>query len=453
LAGTLQIRNDHGPLKVSGDNARYFTDNSGKAIWLTGSKYWLAIQDGGRTDPPAAFDWDTYLTTMSGKGHNLIPFYAWEHCNHTSDEQSWYIAPLPFVNNGSGSSPNFDLTSYDPVFFDRLRRRIIEARQLGMYVSINLFHGFSTRSGTFNTITNAWGGNPFKSGNNSNSIDGDPTASGDGYDVHTLNVSAITTIQDSLVEHYIDVLGDLDNIVWEVACETDGTYTRSDNDCDGWQDHIIDKIHTYEATKDKQHPVLYSVQWPGGDNSEIKSSAAEAYAPNANETGDGTSILMIDTDHIDWTSTDAKWPWQALCRGAGAFMIMDGGYSDADDQGGGATYAGAEPLRNNMGYALELVSLIDVLQTQPQDAGTSPCDTGYCLYPASSNSHDYLIFQGGNSDASLDLSSESGTFNIRKVNVADGAVDTEQTTTGGDVRTITQPSGWTSGWAALLTLS
>ena len=385
---------------------------------------------------------------MTGKGHNLIPFYIWEHARHYSEDRSanWYTAPLPFVNNGSGDSPNFDLTSYDSDYFDRLRARIIEAGQAGMYVTVNIFHGFSPRSGTFNTITNAWGGNPFKSGNNSNSINGDPTASGDGYDVDTLNISAITNIQDNLVEHYVDTLGDLTNIVWEVAVETDGAYSRAGHNCDEWQDHMIAKIHAYEdSALGYRHPVLYSVQWPGGDNAEIKASASEAYAPNAEETGDGTSVLLIDTDHISWTSTDEQWPWRALTRGSGGFFIMDGGYSTADDQGGGVSYGDAEAIRDNMGYAIALAALVDLLHTKPDDA--SLCSTTYALIPSSGSYHEFLCFQPSNGNFTLDLSSESGTFDVRKVNIADGSIDNAQTVTGGASRTITQPSGWTSGWA------
>lgn len=435
-------------LSVSEDNPRYFINQAGEPVFLAGSKYWLALQDGGESSPPSAFDWDTYLSTMVGKGHNCIPFYIWEgNAGWYSEDRSadWYISPYPWVNNGDGDDPNFDLTTYDSDYFDRLRTRIIEARNNGMYVTINIFHGFMVRSGTFNTITNAWAKNPFKSGNNSNSINGDPTATGDGYDVNTLNVAAITAIQDDLIEHYVDVLGDLDNILWEVCLESDGTYTRGGHDCDEWQDHMIAKIHAYEDSElGYRHPVIYSVQWPGGDNDEIIASAADGYSPNAEQDAAGTKPMLVDTDHISWTSFDAQWVWRALARGAGGFWIMDGGYSTADDQGGGVAYNDAEPIRNNMGYAAALAALVDLLHTQPD---TGLCSTTYALIPASSSYHEFLCFQPSDDSFTLDLSAESGTFDIRKVNCADGSVDNEQTTTGGDTRTITQPTGWTSGWA------
>ncbi|MGE3776134.1 MAG: hypothetical protein AB7F89_03030 [Pirellulaceae bacterium] len=36
-----------GPLRVHPDNPRYFTDGSGKAVYLTGSHVWNTLQDQG----------------------------------------------------------------------------------------------------------------------------------------------------------------------------------------------------------------------------------------------------------------------------------------------------------------------------------------------------------------------------------------------------------------------
>ena len=47
----------NGPLRVSPTNPRYFTDNSGKAIYLTGSHTWSNLQDNGGSSPPPAFDY------------------------------------------------------------------------------------------------------------------------------------------------------------------------------------------------------------------------------------------------------------------------------------------------------------------------------------------------------------------------------------------------------------
>jgi hypothetical protein len=193
-------------------------------------------------------------------------------------------------------------------------------------------------------MSGQWLGNPFHASNNINGIDGDPTKQGNGLDTETLIIPAITAYQEAYIKHVIDALNDLDNIIWEVAQEPDGTYSRNGYDAFGWLNHMLEYIHTYEATKPKQHPVLYSVFFPGGNNDVLFASNAEMIAPNGNggfyrdcPPLDGTKVVLIDTDHILWTETNgADWAWRAFTRGAGGFAIMDGGYSDYDDQGGGA---------------------------------------------------------------------------------------------------------------------
>lgn len=57
----------NGPLKTSTTNGRYFTDNSGKAIYLTGSHTWNNFQDGGWgsiLSNNGTFDYAGYLTWM-----------------------------------------------------------------------------------------------------------------------------------------------------------------------------------------------------------------------------------------------------------------------------------------------------------------------------------------------------------------------------------------------------
>lgn len=61
-----------GPLRVCEDNPRYFTDGSGKAVYLVGSHTWDSLQDMSPSDPPQAFDWDAYLDFLQRYHHNFI---------------------------------------------------------------------------------------------------------------------------------------------------------------------------------------------------------------------------------------------------------------------------------------------------------------------------------------------------------------------------------------------
>src|SRR6266496_3400916 len=67
-----------GPLRVHPENPRYFTDGSGKAIYLTGAHTWNNLVDMGRNDPPEAFDFEAYLDFLEEHHHNFIRLWAWD---------------------------------------------------------------------------------------------------------------------------------------------------------------------------------------------------------------------------------------------------------------------------------------------------------------------------------------------------------------------------------------
>src|SRR5258706_334679 len=67
-----------GPLRVLKYNPRYFTDDSGRAIYLTGSHTWANLVDFGTTDPPAKFDFAAYLDWLVKLDHNFTRGWTWE---------------------------------------------------------------------------------------------------------------------------------------------------------------------------------------------------------------------------------------------------------------------------------------------------------------------------------------------------------------------------------------
>src|SRR5262245_48668707 len=67
-----------GPLRVSTANPRYFSDATGKAIYLTGSHTWANLQDIGFSNPPPTFDFGAYLNLLERHHHNFIRLWRWE---------------------------------------------------------------------------------------------------------------------------------------------------------------------------------------------------------------------------------------------------------------------------------------------------------------------------------------------------------------------------------------
>ncbi len=58
-----------GVLSVCPENPRYFTDSTGKAIYLAGSQTWATLQE-RRLEETPVFDYDAWLAFLRNYNHN-----------------------------------------------------------------------------------------------------------------------------------------------------------------------------------------------------------------------------------------------------------------------------------------------------------------------------------------------------------------------------------------------
>ena len=404
-----------GPLRVLTSNPRYFTDGSGKAIYLTGSHTWNNLQNIGTSDPPAAFDYNGYLDFMVSKNHNFMRMWAWEE---TKNPGSWFLTGWRSLNvfarttgygNALDGKPKFNLTQFNQLYFDTLRARVLAAQDKGIYVSIMLFDGWSIEDKGEATVGNSWTTHPFNINNNINGINGDPNGNGEGEETHTLSISAIVNIQKSYVKKVIDAVNDLDNVIYEIANESHGNSTS-------WQYAMIDSIKNYEAGKAKQHPVWMTFQWAdwsAGTNANLFNSPADCISPNYADgydsnppAGTGAKVIIVDTDHIgrpQSTTPIAVWIWKCFLRGLNP-ILMDW-YSYGTPYTTWYTVAEQEAMRNHMGYTLTYANKINLAAMTPQNSLSS---TGYCLANLASGSAEYLVLQPGSGGFTVNLSSTPG---------------------------------------------
>ncbi len=120
---------------------------------------------------------------------------------------------------------------------------------------------------------------PFHRANNVNGIDGDPNGDGEGTEVHTLNIPAVTAIQEAYVRKVIESVNDLDNVFMRSLMRAPRTIRRIR------PGSIISSTSSVktEEQKPKQHPVGMTVQWPNGSNQVLYDSPADWISPNPEE--------------------------------------------------------------------------------------------------------------------------------------------------------------------------
>ena len=122
-------------------------------------------------------DFTGYLNFLEQYEHDFVRLWVWEQAAWINESTAKItFDPLPYQRKGPGTAVDggrkFDLTRFNQAYFDRLRSRVIEAGERGIYVSVMLFQSFSNQRK--NTAGgNPWTGHPFNVSNNINGINGD----------------------------------------------------------------------------------------------------------------------------------------------------------------------------------------------------------------------------------------------------------------------------------------
>jgi CubicO group peptidase (beta-lactamase class C family) len=392
-----------GPLRVLKDNPRYFTDDSGRAVYLTGSHTWSNLVDIGPTDPPPRFDFTACLDWMQKLNHNFIRMWTWEpvtwNTKANKESKLHTSAPQPWARTGPGnaidSKPKFNLKEFNPAYFERLRSRVSQAGDRGIYVSVMLFEGWAMQFSA-----GAWENHPFHKQNNINGIDGDQNKDGKGLEFHTLANPEVTALQEAYVRKVIDTVNDFDNVLYEISNENHPPSTQ-------WQYHMIRYIKKYEKGKPKQHPVGMTFQYRGGKNETLFNSPADWISPN-NEGGyrdnppaaDGRKVILTDTDHLWGIGGNQAWVWKSFLRGYNP-IFMD----PYDGVVLGEKFDPKwEPIRVSMGYTLRYAERMNLAAMQPRNDLTS---TKYCL---ANPGAEYLVYKPASDENSITVKLKSGRY-------------------------------------------
>src|SRR5215831_4934851 len=399
-----------GPLSVGSSNPRFFVDSNSKAVYLTGVHLNNDLVD--RSDK-TVLDFTSYLNFLEQYEHNFVRLWAWEQAAWTNESTAKItFDPLPYQRKGPGTALDggrkFDLSRFNQTYFDRLRSRVVEAGQHGIYVSVMLFQGFSSQRKNLGG-GNPWTGHPFNVSNNINGINGDPSGNDNGEEVHSLVVPAITSLQEAYVRKVVDTLNDLDNVLYEISGDAPASSRE-------WQYHMINYLKNYQATKPKRHLVGMSYLYLGNTNDLFVSPADWILLPGTDTDpplAAGNKVIFSDIDpKLLASGTSYPMVWKSFMRGLNPI------YLEADL----ANPSADENVRNSMGYTLKYSQLVDLSSMSPS---SEVCSSGYCLI---NPGREYLVYLPSGGTVRVDLSAASGSFVATWFSPITG-----QTTSGGTV--------------------
>lgn len=435
-----------GPLRIHSKNPRYFADGSGNVIYLTGSHTWSNIQEHASSSP---FDYRAYLDWLQKYNHNFTRLWTWEsgllgEWIHGYNENTLLAQPTIYRCVGKRETANgmvlpiFDLSKYNEDFFDRLLERATLAKDRGIYVSIMLFQGWELDAK--GRKSDSWDGHPYNKLNNVNGVNGDPEGYGNGFMIQTLEIPATTRLQEAYVKKVVDTVNELDNVLYEISNESDGSSTE-------WQYHMINYVHEYEKNKPKQHPVGMTFQYSRvkkGTNANLFRSPADWVSPNPQaEAGydycynpppaNGKKVVLLDTDHLWGIGGDSVWVWKSFLRGYNPIFMdpYDTGFMDPCDSGlidVGNIDPDWESARIAMGQTRMLAERIGLADMTPHP---ELAHTRYCL---ANIGVEYLVYRSPEMSTRIqaDLTAVRGEFSVEWFNPETGIFLKAESVEGGD---------------------
>jgi hypothetical protein len=433
-----------GPLRRSTVNPRYFTDDSGRAIYLTGSHTWAVMQDiwiDG--EKPILTDYRGFLTMLSDYGHNFMRFWQWPQTRNARwNDQPNVFTPQCYARTGPGlandGQPKFDLMKWNDDYFRRIRERLEMAAEYGIYASVMLFEAWGIKSAT--AETDPWPFYPHHPANNVNGITDNPVVdNGLAWDYFSLNCPQLLEHQKRYIRKIIETVNDLDHVMYEVANEVPFRQEAFD-----WMNHIADYVHEVEAKMPKRHPVGITAE--GGDqlNDNLYESPADWISPSNGymleyrynpPAADGRKVVVTDTDHLWGHGCEAQWVWKSFTRGLN-ILFMDpwqripgemGYYQDGSVSTNQRYYYKNDDMRRNLGYARSFALKMDLNHCLPHG---ELCTSGFCLaHPG----HEYLCYYPAGGAEGVSLHGHPGKFQAQWFDPATGKTH-EGPTFNGDKR-------------------
>ncbi len=443
------------PLVAHATNPNYFADGTGKAIYLTGSHTWNNLQDWGTNGLVQRLDFTAYVKMLVDHNHNLTLLWSTELPafrglpSTESSPPDFFVAPQPWQRTGPGNASDrklkFDLTRFNPAYFDRLRDRVERLNAAGIYAGVYLFSGEFLLRFRF-----SGDGYPFTGSNNVNGID-------DGGGTRSVTMTApdaITAIQDAYVKKVIDTLSDLPNVLWIVSQEAPA-------DSKWWNGHLIALVRSYEAGKPLKHKIGYGVPADNNDAT-ILNSDADWIAPAArisptSSCGSGhprCKVNINDSDHSyfgmwnDSPRANRNYFWINFTNGNQTlFMDPYVVYYPRENRNlcpSPVNGIGSRPdprwnnVRATMGYIRGYADRINLGAMTPQGKLTS---TGHALASTDATRPEFLAYAPSGGEFTVNLQNTRGPFAVEWMNAGTGAKLSGADVMGGATITFTPPFG------------
>jgi len=206
-----------GPIQLHPENQHYFLYKGKPLALITSAEYYGAVLN-------LDFDYKTYLRTLSNDGMNYTRIFSGTYFeiagesfgiqnNTLAPEKNKIITPWGIVVNGQTGTWEYDLSSWNDAYFERLKDFMTMATEYDIIVEVTLFSSIYRDK--------HWDICPQNPVNNVNM-----TGELSRFDAQTLNNGDLLSYQIAFVRKMVNELNEYDNLFFEIQNEP-------------WSDHTV----------------------------------------------------------------------------------------------------------------------------------------------------------------------------------------------------------------------
>ena len=428
------------PIKLHPENPHYFLWRGKPTILITSGEHYGGVlnQD---------FDYTKYFKTLESLGFNLTRTFSGAYCesvksfniqNNTLAPAKnrlicpWARSEKPGYANGGNK---FDLTKWDPAYFQRLRDFVGEAGKRGVVVELVLFCPFYEDE--------MWKLSPMNADNNINGI-----GKMQRTEVYTLKYPKLLTVQDAMVRRIVEELKDFDNLYYEICNEPYFGGVPLE-----WQAHIAKTITETESGFKAKHLIAQNIankyQKITDPNPRV-SIFNFHYAKPPNTVTDNYGLnKVIGDDETGFAGSEPKAyrleGWDFIIAGGAVYDNLDYSFCVGHEDGTAKINApggGGDVLHKQLGILSDFINSFNFIKMKPDNSvikgGIPDKATARALVQ---KGHAYAIYINGGSETQLEVELPKGKYLSDWINTKTGKSDKKESFDhpGGN-RTLKSPS-------------
>jgi hypothetical protein len=415
VSASAAIGQDYPPLALHPENGHYFLFR-GKATVLVGSgEHYGAVLN-------ADFDFLKYLDELARCRLQHTRLFSGAYVEHQgafriarntlAPGPGRYLAPWARSDQPgyAGGGNKFDLTRWDPAYFDRLHGFMKAASERGIVVEMNLFCPFYDED--------QWRLSPQNGINNVNNI-GHVSRT----DVYTLNKSGgLLAIHESLTRKIVTELNRYDNLYYEICNEPyfGGVTTE-------WQEFIADVIVKTEQSLPNKHLISMNIA-NGSKKVETIHPAVSilnfhyAFPPDAvAQNYHWNKVIGENETGFKGTGDDyyRREAWEFILAGGALFSHLDysfavgfedGSFTYPETQPGG----GSRTLREQLRFLRTFMEQFDLVALRPaQDLVRSMEPSSLRIRLLAQPGQQYAAYLIGADRGAITLDVPRGSYQVR----------------------------------------